>query len=376
MSHDFGKSRRKLSLSVRASSLAKGIEMKQIVVILAILGFLSSSYGQESQFFEFNTSRFARVIGLGNAFTGLADDIESVYYNSSGLANLDYYAVAYSKGQGFTFIIDDYIAEDFAVVLPVFKKLGIFALSLNRLSLLDFDFKENIFQLHFARMLVENLSIGASINYYHMEFDSKSIDETSGNAFDMSVSALYIIPITSIPGIINETRFGLQMQNLLDSDVHYTVGIDPNPKHQTLRVGLSTAIIPKIQKQLYLIPLKLIIVADAVFYGSSYKFDVFQPNFGLELALFEILKFRYGRENEIDINSSYDYSPQHPVKRYGVGLTLPLHKLITNFEMVEISFDYSYSDWDNIDESNPIASFFSVDLPIRDSFSLKIYFQY
>ncbi len=357
--------------------------MKQIMVILAILGFLTSCFGQQDQFFEFKTSRFARVVGLGNAFTGLADDIESVYYNSAGLANLDYYAAAYSKGQGFAFIIDDYVADDFAVVLPVFKKLGIFALSLNRFSLLDYTFKENIYQLHFARQLFENFSIGASINYYHIYFESlfnvfqeTVSDEISGNAFDMSLSALYLVPITSIPGIINETRFGLQMQNLFDSDVRYTEDMDPNSKYQTLRVGLSTAVIPKIQKQFNLIPLKLIIVGDAVFYGSGYKFGAFQPNFGLELALFEILKFRYGRENEIDINASYDYSPQHPVKRYGIGLSLPLHKFISKFKKVEVSIDYSYSDWDKIDESKPIFPYVSKDLPIRDSITLKIYFQY
>ena len=355
--------------------------MKRIMAIIAILGFLTSGYGQTNQFYLFETSRFARVIGLGNAFTGLADDIESVYYNSAGLANLNYYAAIYSKGQGFAFTTDDYVADDFAIVLPVFKKLGIFALSLNRLSLSDFTYKQNIYQLHYARQLFENISVGASFNYYHIKLETGFIqrvrDEFSGNAFDMSLSALYVLPITSIPGIINETRFGLQMQNLFDSDVRYTGDRDPEPKHQILRVGLSTAVIPTIKKQFDLNPLKLIIVADAVFYGSSYKFEVLQPNFGLELALFEILKIRYGRENEIDINASYENSPQHPVKRYGVGLTLPLHKVISNLEMAEVSIDYSYSDWDKLDESKPIWPMFSPDdLLIRDSFSIKIYFQF
>ena len=342
-----------------------------------MLCILTNGYGQMEQFNEFRTSRFARVIGLGNAFTGLADDIESVYYNSSGLANIDYYAFSYSKGQGFAFTIDDYISDDFAVVLPLFKKLGIFALSFNRLSLPDFNYKEYIYQLHFARQLFEYFSIGSSINYYHIYSEDRIRSDISGNAFDMSFSALYIIPITSIPSIMNETRFGLQIQNLFDSDVHYAGDMDSDPKHQTLRVGLSTAVIPTFKKQFDLNPLKLIIIADAVFYGKSYKVEVLQPNFGLELALFEILKLRYGRENEIDINAPYENSPQHPVKRYGVGLALPFHKVLSNFEMAEVSIDYSYSNWDKLDETKPIwPLFLSGDLPIRDSFSIKMYFQF
>jgi hypothetical protein len=363
-------------------SKTKGIWMKPIIIILIVFGIQLNCYGQQDQFYEFNTARFSRIIGLGNAFTGLADDIESVYYNSAGIANLEYYAAIYSKGHGFALIIDDYKADDLAIILPVLKKLGIFAFSVHRFTMLHNTHSENIYRLHFARFLFTNFSVGTSLNYYHFHFEpnSRILDksmskEVSGSAFDMSVSALYSIPVTFIPGINNETRFGLQMQNLFDTDMHYSENMDPNSKHQALRVGLSTALIPKIQKQINLTPLKLIIVADAILYGSGYKFSLFQPNYGLELAFFEILKFRYGRENELVIGDSYDYSPQHPVKRYGIGVTLPLHKFISGFNKLELSIDYSYSDWDQIDESKPLFPSLFKDLPIRDSFSIKIYYQ-
>jgi hypothetical protein len=352
--------------------------MKNLSVVIILIFLATICFGQQHSFYIFNTSRFARTIGLGNAFTGLADDIETVYYNSSGLANLDYYAAVYSKGQGSALIINDYTSDDFALILPVAKKIGIFAFSIDRFSLLEGEYKELLYRLHFARHIFENFSLGTSINYYRLSTESPSVGteerDDSAGVFDISFSALYKLPITVIPSIDNETRFGFQLQNLVDSDV--SVNDNKDSKHQSLRVGFSIAIIPKFEKPLSLIPLKFIIVADVVFYGSGYKFDVFQPNFGLELVLFEILHLRYGRENELDINSSYDYSPQHPVKRYGMGLTIPLHKFINDFEMLEFAFDYSYSDWDKIDESNPMWSPISRDLPIRDSFSIKLYFQY
>ena len=147
-------------------------------------------------------------------------------------------------------------------------------------------------------------------------------------------------------------------------------------KHQVLRAGLSTIITPELPRVMNLNPVKFLIVADAVFYGSEYTFREWQPNFGLELTLLEILKFRYGRENEKQIKDDYDYSPQHPVKRYGAGITLPLHKWISSFNKIEIAFDYSNSDWDKIDESNNSFSFWGNEPPIREAYSLKVYFQY
>jgi hypothetical protein len=157
--------------------------------------------------------------------------------------------------------------------------------------------------------------------------------------------------------------------------VHYSGDVEKEPKHQVLRSGLSIAFVPEMQKLNDLTPIKFIIVADAVFFGSGYKFNLFQPNYGLELALFEVIKVRYGRENEEVIGDAYEYSPQHPVHRYGFGLTLPLHQLFTGAKRLELSFDYSYSNWDQIDESQPILPWISKDLPVRDSFSLKLCYQ-
>jgi len=351
--------------------------------VFVFFSLVSISIGQ-SAFWEFNTSRYARVVSLGNAFTGLADDIESVYYNSAGLANLDDYKIAYSKGNGYAFVINNYTADSYAVLVPTFDELGKFALSVDRLNFEDMDSGYSLYRLHFARNILNNLSVGASINYYHLYADSYSTvefpggndEELSANSFDMSLSALYSLPTTSFWGISNETRFGFQIQNIFSTKMKYSGEFDSYPKHQTLRLGVSTSIIPELKNIANLIPLKLIVVADAVFYGSEYEFNVWQPNFGIELNILEILSFRFGRENEKVIKDAYDYSPQHPVKRYGIGLRLPLHKLISDYNKVELSLDYSYSDWDKLDETKPMMSFISNDSPIRESFSLKFAFQY
>ena len=359
------------------------MRLSKVITIILILTTIGS--GQQGQHWDFNTSRYARVVGLGNAFTGLADDIETVYYNSAGLANLDYYSASYSNGQGFAFVMDDYTADNFALLIPTFNDIGKFAISVTRLKYyIAGDFSQNLYRLHFARYILDQFSIGVSINYYHFSASSYNTvtrpdgidEEVSGNTFDISLSALYSIPIISIPGIINETRLGIQMQNLFDTDVNISNEFEPNPKHQILRIGASTSIIPKLPTVLRLNPIKLILVADAVYYGSEYDFNLWQPNLGIEFKLFEIISLRYGRENENKIGEAYSSSPQHPVKRYGVGLSFPLHKFLTDYKKLEISFDYSYSDWDKLDETQPMMSFFSDDLPIQESVSVKLAFQF
>ena len=54
--------------------------MRSLIFLFILFGFESICSGQQA-FGELNTSRYAREIGLGNAFTGLADDIQAVYYN-------------------------------------------------------------------------------------------------------------------------------------------------------------------------------------------------------------------------------------------------------------------------------------------------------
>jgi len=339
--------------------------MKKLKVILFILCLYSIGFGQFAEFGFFNTPRFSRVISLGNAHTGLPDDIETVYYNSAGLAKLNYYSAIYSKGQGYIFVINDYSAYNIALLIPTFKNIGIFALSLDHLSFDDNYYNQDLYRLHYARNISENLSVGTSVNYYHLNIVPNDL---SGNSFDISLSVLYTFPVTLIPGIINETRIGSQMLNIFDTDVHYSNNINASRKHQSFRAGVSSSFTPRLKRVSNLVPIKLLFVTDAVFYGTRYDFKLWQPNYGIEVELLEILNFRYGRENEKGLKDVYVSSPQHPVKRYGIGVSLPFHKLLSNFEKMEVSLDYSCSDWDKIDESKP---FVSDDLPIRESYSIK-----
>jgi hypothetical protein len=91
----------------------------------------------------------------------------------------------------------------------------------------------------------------------------------------------------------------------------------------------------------------MLFVFDAVFIGSNYSFELFQPNYGIQITFFEVLSFSYGRESEAELKDVYSSSLAYPVSRYGIGIALPLHKLFNINNEVTAEVNYCESDWDN-----------------------------
>ena len=96
--------------------------------------------------------------------------------------------------------------------------------------------------------------------------------------------------------------------------------------------------------------------------------------YGIELEIIEMIFLRFGRENEEEIKDYYGYSPQYPVSRYGFGFKLPIKRLFNLNNEVELSLDYSHSDWDKINEDNPRESFpiFNLKKIKQSAFSIKL----
>jgi hypothetical protein len=94
--------------------------------------------------------------------------------------------------------------------------------------------------------------------------------------------------------------------------------------------------------------------------GADYEFSEWQPNYGIELTLLEVIQLSFGRENEIQIKETYSYTPQYPVNRYGFGIKIPFQKLLDLTYKLELKFDYSISDWQKIDEERGRSEFIAI----------------
>ena len=162
--------------------------MKILVLILFITNF---SFSQGGALDIYNTSHFARTIRLGNAYTGVAEGPEAIFYNAAGLANQNSYKFLFSKGQGYAIFAEEPRVYDYALIVPFMKEYGTIGFAVNTLSFEFFDNKaeNNIYSISFARKMLDQFSVGISFSYYIIKMSNASINSStsvSGTAFDIN----------------------------------------------------------------------------------------------------------------------------------------------------------------------------------------------
>lgn len=70
----------------------------------------------------------------------------------------------------------------------------------------------------------------------------------------------------------------------------------------------------------------------------------------MELDIYNILFLRYGRENEIQIKKRYLSTLLDPASTFGFGIVIPVHKIASLENTINLIFDYSYLDWDKVNK--------------------------
>ena len=357
--------------------------MKKTILItfFYFILFLTANLAQSSFSSILGTSHFARTIRLGNAYTGVAEGTEALFYNVAGIADSKAYGVLFSKGQGYGIFVEDVKAYDYAIVAPLPDNWGNIGLSINTLAFQFYDgnFKDNIYSLGYAKNIIDDLSIGLTANYYYFNSSSTNISaeepySVSGTAFDINLGILYELP--ELLKITDKDKFkiGFQIKNLLNSKTDYNNSFDDEPLYQNLRLGTSYKFSPNMDNIYGLHPLKLLLTFDVVFFGSDYDFRIWQPNYGIELTIFELLEVSFGRESEKKIKEVDYQSPQHPVNRYGFGLNIPLDYLLELSYKVNLKIDYCISDWQQIDENNVQSEIFDIKEIDDKAFSIGLTF--
>jgi hypothetical protein len=219
-----------------------------------------------------------RAMGMGGAFTAIADDTSAVYWNPAGLAQISSYEISISgapvyfqnninpivpASNGFANNVGFPWVESFQFILPIDKDntLGLsffrpFHPQTNYYSgntvltplqaadssyLLNPTFQESEIILSYSACFagVNNFSVGINVKRitndpdyieYFSQYDPSIANELSGSGigvvgYGVDLGILYRIPITKYS---EEFRVGLSFQNL-DSQVQYTTGLVISP---------------------------------------------------------------------------------------------------------------------------------------------------
>jgi hypothetical protein len=167
----------------------------------------------------------ARPTGMGDAFTGVADDINAIYYNPAGLATLkgpeltgmhmEWFQSIQYEYAGFAYPTQKYGTWGFAVT----------DLHTNNINARtddtdaptgQFSAIESAYYMSYANHVTDRLSLGANA-----KFIRQSIDATNANAYAGDGGALYD---TGWNGV----RLGASVQNV-GTSVKFTNESDPLP---------------------------------------------------------------------------------------------------------------------------------------------------
>ena len=254
----------------------------------------------------------ARVTGLGEAFTALADDENSLYYNPAGLFRMANTRFTLNHTQWFEDIKFDnlsfgYRIRDRAGIafgishmwMPQIQGKNEIGQNTGKLSV-----SSSIFQVGIGFPVLDNVYGGATVKYFS---DNLASYVSSGFALDVGVFVYTIIP---------ELTFGASVQNL-GAKVKYNEASQDLPL--TLRAGLAYSI-PQRTINLSVDVLKSQGSGLKVNMGGEYRVtnnlslrtgnqfstgDLFTPSFGLGLAFEERYILNYTYFSNSDLGSTH-----------------------------------------------------------------------
>jgi opacity protein-like surface antigen len=291
-----------------------------------------------AQVLKFNVG--PRAIGMGGAYTSVANDILSTYWNPSGTAEIKSNEAFFNHTDMYLDIKHDYAA--FATNLSDFGIVGAFVsvLSMGEMIVRTtsqpegtgeyFDAGALVIGLNYSRFLTENFAIGFNAKYI-----TESIWHMTATGFAIDVGTLYKIQV------LNELRiaasisnFGTKMQ-LSGRDITRTVpsgggGKDLVPVNYELdkfdlplifRFGISSDLIKTESNRLTL-------ALDAVHPNDHSEFI----NSGFEYTWEEIIFIRAGYNSLFEVDSEK-------------GLTLGFGLNYRLMDVVKIKLDYAYQDF-------------------------------
>ncbi len=301
-----------------------------------------------AQVLKFNVG--PRAIGMGGAYTALADDITAMYWNPGGTANINSNEAFFNHSTLYADIGYDYAA--LASHISDFGTLGAFVsvLSMNEMQVRTealpegtgefFDAGAIVIGLNYSRFLTDDFSIGFNVKYIN-----ESIWHMTASGIGVDIGTIYKIHV------LNELRiaasisnFGSKMQlsgrdvtKIMNSGssggnlVNTNLELEKFDLPLLFRFGLSSDIVKTENNRITL-------AVDAVHPNDHTEY----LNSGLEYSWNEMVYFRGG------YNSLFEKDSEK-----GLTMGVGLHYRI--MDLVKLKVDYAYQDFGRLNNIQYIS---------------------
>ena len=266
---------------------------------------LSKGFGGSNALVFLNNGMGARPIGMGNAFVGIADDINAIYWNPSGLTQLKNVEFSAMHSSLFSDIVKyDMLSLAFPFKNGLTMGAGLFSLNIDniRYSYVDslgnpvptetyFKDSENALFLSVAKSVNAKLSVGGNIKIiYHSLYNYSAFGAGGDLAFLYRPS--------------KNLKIGFNAQNIFFTGLQFRSGGAKNIAYPSLNLGISYVLRDKVR--------------TAVCVEKNLYTNLFKYSLGIELDLMRYLSVRTGLE----------------MGRLNGGVT---------FKLFKYQLDYSYS---------------------------------
>ncbi|MDP2864750.1 MAG: PorV/PorQ family protein, partial [Elusimicrobiota bacterium] len=258
----------------------------------------------------------ARETALGGAFTAVADNANSVYYNPAGLSLLEKPEVSFTYNK----YVDGVSQQWLAAAHPY--KSGAFGLGVNYLSVSPFDAYDNAdnptgsvsaydmamyfswgARLPLASRFLKSVSYGASLKYI-----SEKLDTEKGTGYGLDLGFLAVTAVENL-------RFGFNVENAVSTRIKFIeAGARPPLKFKTGAIYEIRSSVSPITARFSL---------DYVFWND-------RPGYmavGMENLFYDAFAVRLGYNGFGDISNGLNF---------GLGFDL------SGYTGRNISVDYSY----------------------------------
>ena len=327
--------------------------MKKILILFLFTLFAAFSYSQtkvgttSANFLSIPVG--PRATAMGGAFTAVANDATTAYWNAGGLSRV--------PRSELTFAYTEWLVQtNFNWLSFVFKldDDNAFSMFINQLDYGEEEVtvpsqpngtgdkwkaEDIAFGISYARNLTDRFSIGGTVKYI-----SQSIWNESATAWAVDVGLLFYTPLDGLSLGVNISNFGTEMQ-LEGRDLLLPADIDPANTGNNANISSTLLTDP------WPLPLDFAVgVAYNLADNKEWKFtlatDVHVPsnqstyfNFGSELIWSQVISLRVGYNKLLLVESD------SPFKSNGeTGLTAGVG-LQYDFGGFFAKFDYSYSDF-------------------------------
>lgn len=326
---------------MKIKNILQNIIIKCIGISLLTAGMLFGNGTNSFSFLQMNIG--SRAQGMGNAFTAMTADLNSVYYNPAGIGFSYRPGLMFFHGQ----LYEDLAVENFTSIYPfnngVTVSFGLSYLHLPAMKKYDinpltgefidtnseFQVYDFVPQLGISYLFLDALSLGLQVKYLQERIDNVT---ASGFAFDVGI--IYKVPVDFL-------SIGASVQN-----------IGPNLKYETVKESIPLTYRLGIA---YQIPQYMITFAfDAV---KTVKEDWdFHP--GMEVEFLQSFALRAGYQFQQDLGGGYNVGAGFNfLNNYGINYVFSPYGILGSTHKAEINVHFGGTVQRSMSESAGYSSY-------------------